>query len=76
MQIIQLQRVRQLGTGLERLGTDLQLGRQLFGQRLQLTTEPGVQVAATVASELEGFLQLTLNLYSQLPVLAIDLGQP
>ncbi len=67
VQLIELQGVGQISTGLEAIGGDAQLGGQVFRQRLQFAAEFGRQVAAAVGVEFEGLEQVAVDLQRHRP---------
>ena len=68
--LIELQGVRQIGAGFERVAGDAQLGRQVFRQRLQFTVQLAVEVATAVGVQVEGFQQVAVDFQRQRPRLA------
>ena len=74
-ELAEQQGVRQAGGGLEITGTQMDLRRQVVRQRLQLASQPALQVAAAVGLHIEAFLQLALDLQRQLPGLAVHRRQ-
>ena len=61
-QLIELQSVRQVGAGLERLGGDFQLCRKVVRQRLKLTRQMRIDVTAGIGHKVQCGAQIALNL--------------
>ena len=74
-QLIELQRVRQIGARFERVAGDAHLGRQVFRECLQLAAQLAIQVATTVGVQVEGFQQVAVDFQRQRPRLAARSGQ-
>ncbi|MNL06744.1 hypothetical protein D3C87_1273910 [compost metagenome] len=60
-----MQGVRQIGTGLEAIGGDPHLGRQVFHQRLQFAAQLPVEVTAAVGFQAQGLQQVAVDLQCQ-----------
>ncbi|MNF62449.1 hypothetical protein D3C84_441310 [compost metagenome] len=63
--LIELQGVRQIGTGLEAIGGDPHLGRQVFHQRLQFAGQLPVEVTAAVGFQVQGLEQVAVDFQRQ-----------
>ncbi|MNX69171.1 hypothetical protein D3C86_1003800 [compost metagenome] len=67
LQLIELQGVRQISTGLEAVSDDAHFGRQVFRQRLQFARQLPGEIAAAVGFQVQGFQQIAVNLQRQCP---------
>ena len=67
LNLIELQGVRQIGTGLEAIRRDFHLCGQVLHQRLQLPAQLTLQITTAICLELQSLEQITLNVQGQRP---------